>query len=118
MKYVLIFQNTVVDCHDRTQRSIETFPNLSGGLFDKNLCQLAIIDISSNYSADWIVEIQVLSDDNLYPTTIPITSTKLAEVSGSEDPLQATSGQSFQTSCQASFGVPQPAGLVSISILA
>ena len=103
-------QETKIECIERSEYSKETFPNLSGGLFDHNLCQLAIGGINSNYTANWTVEIQVLGEEGLTKTYIPITSTKLAEVTGSEDSISVTSGQLFQASCTASFGVPQPAG--------
>ena len=103
-------QGEKIECIDRSEHSKETFPNLSGGKFDHNLCQLEIGGINSNYTSNWTVVIQLLDDSEVPPVYIPIKSTKLPEVTGSEDSISVTSRQAFQTSCTASFGVPQPAG--------
>ena len=103
-------QGEKIECNDRSEHSKETFQNLSGGQFDRNLCQLEIGGINSNYTSNWTVVIQLLDDSEVPAVYIPITSTKLAEVTGSEDSISVTSGQTFRTSCTASFGVPQPAG--------
>ena len=80
------------------------------------MCQLAIVDISSNYTGNWSVVINGGKDgiDTTETEYIQITTTRVANVTGEEAALEVTNGQRFQASCKASFGVPKPAGYVKM----
>ena len=69
-------------------------------------------EISYNYTGNWTVSIVGGSSGQGSTKTvnIQITTTRLAEVTGKAATLSVISGQPFETSCQASFGVPKPAG--------
>merc|ERR1712241_901910 len=90
---------------------METYPEISGGNYNPNMCQLAINDISSNYTGIWTVQIQGGKDGtgDIKLRHIQITTTRVADVIG-DNSLSVTSGQRFEASCEASFGIPKPAG--------
>ena len=95
---------------------MDTFPEISGGYYNPTMCQLAIGDISSNYTANWTVQIHGGKDgiNETITEYIQITTTRVANVTGEEVSLEVTNGQRFQASCKASFGIPKPAGYVEM----
>ena len=107
-----LFQDML--CIDRSDESKETFPDISGGKYNPNMCQLVIGHVNYNYTGNWTVEIIGGTDAQGNQTTkqdwIQITTTRTANVTGIDQSLSVSSGDRFETSCEASFGVPKPVG--------
>ena len=105
-----------ITCIDRSEESIATYPDVSGGKYNPNTCQLVIGNINYNYTGNWTVEIVGGSDGTGELTNktdwIQITTTRIANVVGSDTTLSVENGQRFEVSCEASFGVPKPAWYV------
>ena len=67
-----------------------------------------------NYTGKWTVEVigggDGQGDKENRTTSIHMETTMLAQVTAESQSLSVISGQRFDTSCEAAFGVPKPVG--------